>query len=82
MRKSKKSNETLSKKNSSKESFSLKSSFYDYSDINAQQDRITNFDMDEYELKKRRRSDWIFLIIGIPAFIAIMYLIILITKTS
>ena len=34
-----------------------------------------NTEMSSKELNRRRKRDWIFLLIGVPAFIALLYLI-------
>lgn len=58
----------------------LKSGFYDTSDINEAADNAYDQSLDEAELKKRRTRDWIFILIGVPAFIAFMYLIVMIFR--
>ena len=58
----------------------LRSSFYDVSDVREAEKTAYDAGMNEEELKKQRRSDWIFLIIGIPLFIGLMYLIVLLLR--
>ena len=63
-------------KGSRKDGFKLKSSIYDFSDIITASGHAYDSDMDESELKQRRRFDWLALVIGIPAFIGLIYLIV------
>ena len=49
------------------------SQFYDASDIEAASKNA--YEMSSKELNRRRKRDWIFLLIGVPAFIALLYLI-------
>ncbi|MBR3298162.1 MAG: hypothetical protein IKI64_03055 [Clostridia bacterium] len=58
----------------------FKSSFYNRCDIDAAAENAYNSDIDEAELKKQRRRDWIFILIGVPAFIAFMYLLVMIFR--
>ena len=58
----------------------LHSSFYDVSDLRAAEKTAYAEDMDPEELKKQRKSDWLFLLIGIPALIGLIYLIVLISR--
>lgn len=51
------------------------SKFYDASDIEAASKNAYNTEMSSKELNRRRKRDWIFLLIGVPAFIALLYLI-------
>ena len=51
------------------------SQFYDASDIEAASKNAYNTEMSSKELNRRRKRDWIFLLIGVPAFIALLYLI-------
>ncbi len=51
------------------------SQFYDTSDIETASKNAYNTEMSGEELNRRRRRDWIFLLIGVPAFIALLYLI-------
>lgn len=56
-------------------------SFYNTSDIQAQEERAYNRDMPEDELRRRRRRDWIFILIGVPLLIILIYLIALVFKS-
>ena len=58
----------------------MKSGYYDASDVLEQADKAYDQSLDEAELKKRRIRDWIFILIGVPAFIAFMYLIVMIFR--
>ena len=58
----------------------MKSGYYDTSDVLEQAYKAYDQSLDEAELKKRRIRDWIFIIIGVPAFIAFMYLIVMIFR--
>ena len=58
----------------------FKSGFYDSSDVARAAETAYDDAMDEAELKRRRRRDWIFILIGVPALIGIMYLIVMISK--
>ena len=58
----------------------LRSSFYDASDIREAEKTAYDADMSEEELEKQRRSDWIFLLIGVPLFIGLIYLIVLLLR--
>lgn len=58
----------------------FQSSFYNRSDIDAAAENAYNSDIDEAELKRQRRRDWIFILIGVPAFIAFMYLLVMIFR--
>lgn len=58
----------------------MKSGYYDASDMIEAADKAYDQSLDEAELKKRRIRDWIFIIIGVPAFIAFMYLIVMIFR--
>lgn len=51
------------------------SQFYDTSDIEAASEHAYNTEMSAEELERRRKRDWIFILIGVPAFIALLYLI-------
>lgn len=51
------------------------SRFYDTSDIEAAGKNAYNTEMSSEELNRRRKRDWIFILIGVPAFIALLYLI-------
>ena len=51
------------------------SQFYDTSDIEAASKNAYNTEMSSKELNRRRKRDWIFLLIGVPAFFALLYLI-------
>lgn len=55
----------------------LKSGFYDMGDIHEAADMAYDKSLDAAELKKRRTRDWVFILIGVPAFIAFMYLIVM-----
>lgn len=57
----------------------LRSSAYDLSDVREAEKTAYDEDMDEEELSKQRKKDWIFLLIGVPALIGLMYLIVLIS---
>ena len=56
----------------------FKSGFYDVSDIDEAAQRAYDESLDDAELKRRRTRDWIFILIGVPVFIAFMYLIVMI----
>lgn len=58
----------------------MKSGYYDASDVIEQANKAYDQSLDEAELKKRRIRDWIFILIGVPAFIAFMYLIVMIFR--
>ena len=58
----------------------MKSGYYDASDVLEQANKAYDQSLDEAELKKRRIRDWIFILIGVPAFIAFMYLIVMIFR--
>ncbi len=57
----------------------LYSAYYDSSDVDKAAKTAYDEAMDETELRKRRKRDWIFLAIGIPALIGLMYLIVMIS---
>lgn len=56
-------------------------SFYDTSDIAARADKAYSKDMSEEEIREKRKKDWLFLLIGIPALIGLYYLLALIFKS-
>lgn len=58
----------------------LRSSFYDASDLREAEKTAYDENMDPEELKKQRKKDWLFLLIGVPALIGLMYLIVLISR--
>ena len=58
----------------------LHSSFYDVSDIREAEKTAYNTEMSADELREQRKKDWLFLLIGVPAFIALIYLIVLISR--
>lgn len=58
----------------------LHSSFYDVSDIRAAEKTAYAEDMDPEELKRQRRNDWLFLAVGIPALIGLIYLIVMLSR--
>lgn len=58
----------------------LYSRIYDSSDVNEAAKTAYSEDMARDELRKKRIGDWIFLLIGIPAFIGLIYLIVLISR--
>ena len=53
----------------------LYSQFYEASDIVAASKNAYKNQMSRKERNRRRKRDWIFLLIGVPAFIALLYLI-------
>ena len=53
--------------------FEFKVSFYDTTDIDRASGAAYDMKMDEAELASRRCRDWLKLLIGIPAFIALIY---------
>ena len=68
---------TDNKANGKKRERLFKSSFYDAADMDEAASSAYDLGLDAEELKKRRRRDWIFIIAGIPLFIAFMYLIVM-----
>lgn len=50
-------------------------SFYDVSDVDEASKTAYDEKLTGTELKARRKRDWLFLLIGIPAFIALIYLL-------
>ncbi|MBR5947961.1 MAG: hypothetical protein IKZ82_04850 [Clostridia bacterium] len=58
----------------------IKSGYYDTSGVLEAADNAYDESLDEQELKRRRIRDWIFILIGVPAFIAFMYLIVMIFR--
>ena len=60
----------------------LKSGYYDMNDILETADKAYDESLDEAELKKRRIRDWVLILIGVPAFIAFMYLIVTVFKDA
>ena len=58
----------------------LRSGFYETSDLREAAKTAYDEGMSAEELKKQRRSDWLFLVIGIPLFIGLMYLIVLLLR--
>lgn len=50
-------------------------SFYDQSDIREQAERAYDKDMPSDEIKRRRKKDWLTIIIGVPLFILFICLI-------
>lgn len=75
-----KGSETGRENKAAKKERFLKSGFYDTSDVLEAAQTAYDQSLDEAELKKRRRRDWIFLLIGVPAFIAFMYLLVMLFK--
>ncbi|MBQ5488383.1 MAG: hypothetical protein IIT70_05980 [Clostridia bacterium] len=57
----------------------LSSRIYDVSDVREAEKTAYDEQMDPDELRKQRKKDWIFLLIGVPALIGLMYLIVLIS---
>ena len=55
--------------------------FYVTAVIQAQADKAYNMDMPEGELNKRRRRDWVFILIGVPLLIILILLIALVYKS-
>ena len=66
-------------KNPGKKPF-LYSRIYDYSEVREAEKTAYDEDMDAEELKKRRIRDWIFILLGVPALIGLVYLIVLISR--
>lgn len=58
----------------------LYSKAYDVSDVNEAAKTAYDTDMDEEELRSRRKKDWMFILIGIPALIGLIYLIVMISR--
>ena len=58
----------------------LWSRFYDRSDVNEAAKTAYDTQMDPEKLKKQRIRDWIFILIGVPALIGLIYLIVLISR--
>lgn len=58
----------------------LYSKIYDSSDLREAAKTAYDENMAEDELKRRRIGDWIYLLIGIPALIGLIYLIVLISR--
>ncbi len=58
----------------------FKSGYYSTADINEALEKGYDEGMSAEELKRRRRRDWIFILIGVPAFIAFMYLIVTVLR--
>ena len=58
----------------------LYSRIYDYSEVREAEKTAYDEDMDAEELKKRRIRDWIFILLGVPALIGLVYLIVLISR--
>ena len=58
----------------------LHSGAYDVSDVNEAAKTAYDTEMDEEELSRRRKRDWLFILIGIPALIGLTYLIVLISR--
>lgn len=69
-------NDSDLKKGKRTNKFVFKSSIYDYSDLVAASEHAYDPEMDDDELRSKRRRDWLMLIIGIPAFIGIIYFIV------
>ena len=57
----------------------LSSRMYDVSDLREAEKTAYDDKMDPGELDRQRKKDWIFLLIGVPALIGLMYLIVLIS---
>ncbi len=57
----------------------LYSRMYDVSDLREAEKTAYDEQMDEEELRRQRKRDWIFLLIGVPALIGVIYLIVLIS---
>lgn len=56
----------------------LSSRVYDASDLREAEKTAYDEQMDQAELDRQRKKDWLFLLIGVPLFIGLMYLIVLI----
>ncbi|MBR4434474.1 MAG: hypothetical protein IKS90_00010 [Clostridia bacterium] len=69
-------NNTENTDNTTKKRF-LRSGYYDTSDVDEAAKTAYDRELGGEELKKRVKRDWLFLIIGIPLFIALMYVIIM-----
>lgn len=58
----------------------MKSGYYDASDLLEQADKAYDQSIDEETLSKQRKRDWLFILIGVPAFIGFIYLIVMIFR--
>ena len=71
-------NKTAVKTEDGKKPF-MYSRIYDSSDVNEAAKTAFDEEMDPEELKKQRTRDWLFILLGVPALIGLIYFIVMIS---